>query len=183
MRERCRARARRSYAAPTMSDTLILLPGLVSDRAVWRPQCEALAPRAHCHVPDWGLLDSLGAMAEHRNRVAGLAERQIDREVGRGAGVGLDVGVLGAEQRLGAGDAQLLNLVDELLTLVVATAGIAFAVLVRQRRAERFEDRRRGVVFTRDEANLVSLALVFLFEERENLRVDAAESIAKHAHI
>jgi len=48
-----------------MSDTLILLPGLVSDRAVWRPQCEALAPRAHCHVPDWGLLDSLGAMAEH----------------------------------------------------------------------------------------------------------------------
>jgi hypothetical protein len=115
--------------------------------------------------------------------VAGLAERQIDREVGRGAGVGLDVGVLGAEQRFGAGDAQLLDLVDELLTLVVATAGIAFAVLVRQRRAERFEHRRRGVVFTRDEANLVSLALVFLFEERENLRVDAAESIAKHAHI
>ena len=48
-----------------MSETLILLPGLVSDRAVWQAQCDALAPRVRCLVPEWGLLDSLGAMAEH----------------------------------------------------------------------------------------------------------------------
>ncbi len=47
-----------------MSETLILLPGLVSDRAVWQAQCDALAPRVRCLVPEWGLLDSLGAMAE-----------------------------------------------------------------------------------------------------------------------
>ena len=46
-----------------MSETLILLPGLVSDRAVWQAQCDALAPRVRCLVPEWGLLDSLGAMA------------------------------------------------------------------------------------------------------------------------
>ena len=43
-----------------MSETLILLPGLVSDRAVWQAQCDALAPRVRCLVPEWGLLDSLG---------------------------------------------------------------------------------------------------------------------------
>jgi len=45
--------------------TLVLLPGLMCDAAVWAPQVEALAPLARCHVPDYGTLDSLGAMAEH----------------------------------------------------------------------------------------------------------------------
>lgn len=48
--------------------TLVLLPGLLCDAAVWAPQVEALAGRTHrvdCHVPHYGELDSLGAMAEH----------------------------------------------------------------------------------------------------------------------
>ncbi len=49
-----------------MDATLILLPGLLSDRAVWHEQCEALAPQGvRCHVPEWRLLDSLPAMAAH----------------------------------------------------------------------------------------------------------------------
>ena len=45
--------------------TLVLLPGLLCDAAVWAPQVAALSGRIECHVPHYGELDSLGAMAEH----------------------------------------------------------------------------------------------------------------------
>ena len=49
-----------------MTDTtLVLLPGLMCDAAVWAPQVQALSPQAHCFVPHWGPLDTLTAMAEH----------------------------------------------------------------------------------------------------------------------
>lgn len=48
-----------------MPNTFILLPGLVCDRATWAPQIQALSPHWHCHVPDYGLCDSLSAMAQH----------------------------------------------------------------------------------------------------------------------
>lgn len=46
-----------------MTTTLVLLPGLLCDEAVWTAQRDAL-PEARCVVPDFGTLDSLGAMAE-----------------------------------------------------------------------------------------------------------------------
>lgn len=42
--------------------TVVLLPGLLCDAAVWEPQRLAL-PHAHCIVPDYGLHNSLSAMA------------------------------------------------------------------------------------------------------------------------
>ncbi|NVO05552.1 MAG: alpha/beta fold hydrolase [Rhodoferax sp.] len=48
-----------------MKPTLVLLPGLVCDRAVWAPQIQAVSARVDCHVVDYGLRDSLGAMARH----------------------------------------------------------------------------------------------------------------------
>ena len=48
-----------------MKPTLVLLPGLVCDRAVWAPQIQALSARMDCQVADYGLLDSIGAMAQH----------------------------------------------------------------------------------------------------------------------
>ena len=48
-----------------MTPTLLLVPGLVCDQAVWAPQIQALSPQVHCHVPDYGLRDSLGDMAQH----------------------------------------------------------------------------------------------------------------------
>jgi pimeloyl-ACP methyl ester carboxylesterase len=44
---------------------LVLLPGLLCDRAVWAPQIEGLRSRAECHVAHYGELDSLAAMARH----------------------------------------------------------------------------------------------------------------------
>lgn len=44
--------------------TLVLLPGLMCDRAVWAPQLEAFAATHECFVPDYGTRDTLAAMAE-----------------------------------------------------------------------------------------------------------------------
>lgn len=43
--------------------TLLLLPGLMCDRAVWAAQIEALSSRFDCIVPHYGMLNSLAAMA------------------------------------------------------------------------------------------------------------------------
>src|SRR3954469_21828993 len=43
---------------------VVLLPGLVCDAAVWAHCRAALLTRAPVSIPDYGLLDSLGAMAE-----------------------------------------------------------------------------------------------------------------------
>lgn len=43
--------------------TLVLLPGLMCDRAVWAAQVEALSPQAEGFVPGYAALDSLADMA------------------------------------------------------------------------------------------------------------------------
>lgn len=47
-----------------MHNTLMLLPGLNCDAAVWAPQVAALQGLADCRVPAWGLRDTLTAMAQ-----------------------------------------------------------------------------------------------------------------------
>ncbi len=47
-----------------MTSTLMLLPGLMCDAAVWAPQVAALQGKANCHIPAWGLRDSLTTMAQ-----------------------------------------------------------------------------------------------------------------------
>jgi pimeloyl-ACP methyl ester carboxylesterase len=53
--------------------TLMLLPGLMCDADVWAPQVQALAGRARCVVPAWGLAVSLTAMAAQVLREAPTA--------------------------------------------------------------------------------------------------------------
>ncbi|MDE2049415.1 MAG: alpha/beta fold hydrolase [Gammaproteobacteria bacterium] len=43
---------------------LVLLPGLLCDRAVWEPQIAALSGRYDCIVADYGAADSLASMAK-----------------------------------------------------------------------------------------------------------------------
>jgi pimeloyl-ACP methyl ester carboxylesterase len=47
-----------------MKPTLMLLPGLMCDAAVWAPQVAALQNQFECVVPSYGLRDSLVAMAQ-----------------------------------------------------------------------------------------------------------------------
>jgi pimeloyl-ACP methyl ester carboxylesterase len=47
-----------------MSETLVLVPGLLCDEALWVHQQAALADRVNVQIAHHGLLDSLGAMAQ-----------------------------------------------------------------------------------------------------------------------
>ena len=76
---------------------------------------------------------------EREDRVARLETREVHRHVGLGAGVRLDIRVLGAEERLRAVDRELLDLVDDLAAAVVPPARVALRVLVRPHVADRFE--------------------------------------------
>lgn len=43
---------------------LVLLPGIVCDRAVWEPLLPALPPTVLCHIPDYGTANTITAMAQ-----------------------------------------------------------------------------------------------------------------------
>ena len=116
----------------------------------------------------------MGQLEPHQ-RVAGLQQRVVDGGVGLRAGVRLDVGVLGAEQRLGAVDRQLLGDVDVLAAAVVALAGIALGVLVGQHRALALEHRHRDEVLRGDHLQRALLALELERQHLGDLGIDLGE--------
>ena len=92
-------------------DAVVLAPHLVAGDLV------ELARHVQLHaVREVAAVGQLHA----EDRVARLDQRHVDGVVGLGAGVRLDVGVLGAEQLLGAVDRELLGDVDPLAAAVVA---------------------------------------------------------------
>jgi hypothetical protein len=112
--------------------------------------------------------------------VTGLEQAEIDGHVGVGARVGLHVGVLGAEQRLGSLAGQLLDLVDNLVPAVVALRGIALAVLVGEHRAGGAQHRGRREVLARDELQGGVLAFDLALDQAEQLVV--GDSGPAHVH-
>ncbi len=87
----------------------------------------------------------------------------------------LHVGVLRAEELLGAIDRQLLDLVGVLAAAVVALARIAFGVLVGEDRAHGFEDRFGNEILRGDQLQAGSLASGFVAEEAGDLRIDGVQ--------
>lgn len=70
-------------------DTVLFLPGLLCDRAVWEAQISALSGRYDCLVADYGAADSLAAMAQ---RVLAMApERFVLAGHSMGGRVALEV--------------------------------------------------------------------------------------------
>ena len=112
--------------------------------------------------------------AEHG--VARLQQREVDRHVRLRAGVRLDVGVVGAEQRGGARDRGALGDVDELAAAVVALARIAFRVLVGQHRPGGLEHRLADEVFRRDQLEPAVLAVTFVLQNGGDLGIGLGES-------
>src|SRR4030095_6420988 len=96
---------------------------------------------------------------------------EVERQVGRRSRVGLDIGVVDAEQRLRPFDGELLNLVDDLLTLVVAPAGITLGVLIGQYGSGRFKNGPGDVVLARDQADFLCLPATLRVDQPGDLRV------------
>ncbi len=116
------------------------------------------------------------SQAHAQNGVAALQQGQVDRRVGLRTRMWLDVGVISAEQLLGAVDGQLFDNVDVLATTVVALAWIAFGVLVGQGRALSFHDGRTGVVFRGNQLDVFFLTQSFLLHGGKQIGVVLGDS-------
>ena len=119
---------------------------------------------------DGGAVGEVAASGERHSEdgVTWLAPSKIDGFVGVGAGMGLDVGVVGVEELLGAFDGEGLDLVDVFVAAVVAFAWVAFAVFVGEDGAHGFQNLGGDVVFAGDEFEAVALADFFLVDECEH---------------
>ncbi len=111
--------------------------------------------------------------AEHG--VAGAEHACVDGHVRLGAGMGLDVGVVGSEEGLGAVPGQVLDLVDDLTSTVVALPRDALGVLVVEPGAERLEDRDGREVLRRDQLEGLLLAHQLGVEQGRNFRIGRAQ--------
>ncbi|MNN47594.1 hypothetical protein D3C81_1620220 [compost metagenome] len=120
--------------------------------------------------------------AHAEDGVAGIQQGEVDRRVGRGAGVRLDVGVVGAEQLFGAVDGDLLDLVDVLAAAVVALARIALGVLVGQPAALGLHDTLAGVVLRGDQLEVVFLTRVLGLHRGEQFIVIALDLVVLAEH-
>ncbi len=107
--------------------------------------------------------------------VAGLEQGRVDGVVSLRAGVGLNVGVLGSEQRLGAIDRELLGDVDLLAAAVVPLPGVPLGVLVGQNRTRGLEHRLRHEVLGRDHLECALLAFQLTLENACDVGVDVAQ--------
>src|SRR5216684_8503336 len=104
--------------------------------------------------------------------VADVEHGGVDGIVRRRAAVRLHVGVLGAEERLRAIDAQRLDPVDDLGAAVVELARVALGILVVEQRTEGLEDSRTGDVLRGNQLQRVLLALVFVADRGTDLGID-----------
>ena len=93
------------------------------------------------------------------DRVTRRQEGEEHSHVGLCAGMRLDVGIGCAEELLRAVDGQLLDDVDVLAAAVVALAGVAFGVFIRQHAALCFHHGFGDDVLRRDELELRALAI------------------------
>src|SRR5882672_8841290 len=89
--------------------------------------------------------------------------------------------MLSAEQLLGAIDGQLLDIVDECDTLVIAGARIALGVLDVEMRRQTLEDRGRRVVLTRDEIQRAGVAFPICLDKRPDVWIGGLERIIRHS--
>ena len=112
---------------------------------------------------------------EAHDRVARLQQRVVDGRVRLRARVRLHVGVLGAEQLLGAVDRQLLDDVDVLAAAVVAAPRVALGVLVGQHAALALEDRLGNEVLRGDHLQRALLAIQLEAQRVGDLGIDVRE--------
>ncbi len=98
------------------------------------------------------------AQIHAQHGVAVLTQGLIDGKVGLGAGVGLYIGVVGAEELAGPIAGDVLRHVHLLAAAVVPLAGVAFGVLVGQHCPHGHQHRLADDVFGGDKLDVPSLA-------------------------
>ena len=129
-----------------------------------------------------GQVSAVG-QAHAQHGVSGFAEGEIDRLVGLRTRVGLNIGMLGAEQLAGAAAGDLLDDVNTLASAVVTFAGIALGIFVGEHRAHRGKHRRGDDIFARNQFDVPALAGQLPFHRRAHLRVAAGDKSDRVKHV
>ena len=120
--------------------------------------------------------------AHAHDGVAGLDQREVRRQIGVRARMGLHIGELGAVELAGAVAREVLDDVDLLASAVVALAGVAFRVLVGEDAAHGLHDGQAREVLGRDELDAAALAGKLGAESARNLRVGFAYILQRHVN-
>ena len=81
------------------------------------------------------------SQAHAKHGITGRTQRQVNGSVGLRTGMRLNVGIVGAEQLLGAIDRQLLRNIDVFTPAIITFAGIALRILVGEDAALGFQDK------------------------------------------
>ncbi len=109
--------------------------------------------------------------AHGENRIPGFQGGEVDRHVGLGAGMGLDVGMLDAEERLGPRNGQRLDDVHVLAAAVIPLPRQPLGVLVGEEGSLGLEDRLARIVLRGDQDHLLLLAPDLILDGLKNLGV------------
>ncbi|GAA3044020.1 hypothetical protein GCM10020000_24360 [Streptomyces olivoverticillatus] len=154
-------------------DQVGLLVDVVGDHVV------ELAGEVDLHAV--GQVPAVGEV-QTQDGVAGVEQREHRGRVGLRAGVRLDVGVLGTEERLDPVDRDLLDDVDVLAAAVVAAARVALGVLVGEDRALGLHDRDRSEVLRGDHLEGGLLAVEFGVDCGGDVGVELMEGAVQQRH-
>ena len=112
--------------------------------------------------------------------VARLQQRRVHGHVRLRAGVRLDVGMIGAEEPRHAVDGQVLDLVDVVAAAVIARAGVALGIFVRQVAAHGLHHGRAREILGRDQLQMVALAPQLPLHGGVQLRVGLLQMFIIH---
>ena len=125
-------------------------------------------------------VSEMTAMGEvHRqDAVARFDRGKVDRHVGLGAAVRLNVDVFGSENFQRAIDRELLDDVDIFATAVPTFSRVTFGILIRQAGTLRLHDRAAGEIFRSDQLDVFALPPFFRGDGVKNFRIDFAEGVA-----
>ena len=117
---------------------------------------EVVVLAGHIHRRAVGQMTALRQVHAH-NGIAQIEQGEVDSQIGLCAGVGLDVGVLCAEQLAGALDGDVLHLIHIDAAAVVTLAGQALGVLVGEHTAHGSHDGGRDDVLAGNELDVLAL--------------------------
>ena len=109
-----------------------------------------------------------------------LRESEIRREIGARSRMRLNIRVFRAEELLRAFDGERLDLVDDLISCVVALARIPLGILVRESGTESLAHGGRNDVFARDKFESCFLSRRLLGDELRDLRVGMCGKFRRH---
>ena len=106
-----------------------------------------------------------------QNRVAGIYQSEESGQVGVGARVGLNIGVIAAKQLTGPLAGNLLCNIHRIAATIIALSGIAFRVFVGQTSAHCEHHGFTDDIFRCNQFDIAALARVFLADRGPYLRV------------